>query len=153
MGVRPYSPSIGSFNAEDPVLGHVGIGITTNRYPYAWDNPLNLYDLDGRDVLLGMPICILACSPEAQKEISDRATDLVKEINFSTEEFIVAIAGSMGGAGICGIAAIGASAVGTPAAGAAAGTLCVTVETIGTVETVNDIFDDENGLPTDEFFK
>jgi RHS repeat-associated protein len=46
MGAHPYNPSMGSFHAEDPVLGHVGIGITTNRYPYAWDNPLNLYDLE-----------------------------------------------------------------------------------------------------------
>lgn len=48
---------------------------------------------------------------------------------------------------------IGASAAGTPAAGAAAAALCVTIEAIGTTETVNDVFDDENGLPTDELFE
>ncbi|HEU5104991.1 MAG TPA: right-handed parallel beta-helix repeat-containing protein [Solirubrobacterales bacterium] len=50
MGARSYAPELGGFLAEDPVLGHIGLGITTNRYPYAWDNPMNLYDLDGRDV-------------------------------------------------------------------------------------------------------
>ena len=34
--------------SEDPVLGQIGLGVASNRYPYAWDNPLGLYDLDGR---------------------------------------------------------------------------------------------------------
>lgn len=48
MGIRPYSPALASFIAEDPVLGHFGIGTSIDRYAYVWDNPLNLYDLDGR---------------------------------------------------------------------------------------------------------
>lgn len=50
MGARSYDPSLGSFVTEDPVLGHLGVGVSLNRYPYAWDNPVNRYDLDGRDV-------------------------------------------------------------------------------------------------------
>ena len=48
MGARSYSPTLGSFMSEDPVLGQVGLGATSDRYPYVWDNPLGLYDLDGR---------------------------------------------------------------------------------------------------------
>ncbi|MDQ3724801.1 MAG: right-handed parallel beta-helix repeat-containing protein [Actinomycetota bacterium] len=48
MGARVYSPALGSFLSEDPVLGKIGLGITANRYPYVWNNPLTLYDLDGR---------------------------------------------------------------------------------------------------------
>jgi RHS repeat-associated protein len=51
MGARSYDPALGAFASEDPVLGHLGIGISANRYPYAWDNPLSRYDLQGRDVL------------------------------------------------------------------------------------------------------
>ncbi len=50
MGARSYSSSLGSFATEDPVLGHLGIGVSFNRYPYTWNNPLNRYDLNGRDV-------------------------------------------------------------------------------------------------------
>jgi RHS repeat-associated protein len=52
MGARPYSPALGSLISEDPVLGHVGIGMTIDRYLYALSNPLNRYDLNGRDVCL-----------------------------------------------------------------------------------------------------
>jgi RHS repeat-associated protein len=55
MGARSYSPELGAFVSEDPVLGHVGIGISSNRYPYVWDNPINLYDLNGRDVCVPTP--------------------------------------------------------------------------------------------------
>jgi RHS repeat-associated protein len=48
MGARSYSPTLGSFMSEDPVLGQTGLGIISNRYPYVWNNPLGLYDLDGR---------------------------------------------------------------------------------------------------------
>jgi RHS repeat-associated protein len=48
MGARSYSPTLGTFMSEDPVLGQVGLGITSNRYPYVWNNPLGLDDLDGR---------------------------------------------------------------------------------------------------------
>jgi RHS repeat-associated protein len=49
MGARSYDPALGAFASEDPVLGHLGIGVTANRYPYVWNNPLNRYDLNGRD--------------------------------------------------------------------------------------------------------
>ncbi len=52
MGVRPYDPTLGSFLAEDPVLGHVGMGMTIDRYLYALNGPPNRYDLNGRDVCL-----------------------------------------------------------------------------------------------------
>jgi len=48
MGARVYAPAIGSFVSEDPVLGQVGLSVSVNRYPYVWNNPLGLYDLDGR---------------------------------------------------------------------------------------------------------
>jgi len=52
MGARSYAPTLGSFASEDPVLGHLGIGVSSNRYPYVWDNPLNRRDLNGRDACL-----------------------------------------------------------------------------------------------------
>ena len=54
MGVRSYNPTLGGFASEDPVLGTSGESQSLNRYPYAWDNPLNLYDLDGREVCAGL---------------------------------------------------------------------------------------------------
>lgn len=67
------------------MLGHLGIGVSANRFPYAWDNPLNRYDLDGRDALSelpGMPICIINCSPGEPEEIvkwgQGRAHDFIK---------------------------------------------------------------------------
>ncbi len=48
MGARSYAPELGVFLSKDPVLGAIGIGISVNRYPYVWDNPLALFDLDGR---------------------------------------------------------------------------------------------------------
>jgi RHS repeat-associated protein len=53
MGARAYSPTLGVFLSEDPVLAQVGLGITANRYPYAWNNPMTLVDLDGRFPSLG----------------------------------------------------------------------------------------------------
>lgn len=52
MGQRPYMPDTGAFLAEDPVLGRIGTGMTVDRYLYALDNPVNRYDLNGRDVCL-----------------------------------------------------------------------------------------------------
>ncbi len=48
MGARAYDPSLGHFTSEDPVLGHPGLGQSNDRYGYVWDNPLNVYDLDGQ---------------------------------------------------------------------------------------------------------
>lgn len=50
MGARPYDSSLGNFASEDPVLGHIGIGASLNHYAYVWGNPLNRYDLNGRDL-------------------------------------------------------------------------------------------------------
>lgn len=77
MGARSYAPHIGAFATEDPVLGHLGIGVSSNRYPYAWNNPVNRFDLGGRDVLLGSPVCILSCGPNPE-EVSERARDFAK---------------------------------------------------------------------------
>lgn len=106
MGARSYAPSLGSFASEDPVLGHFGIGVSANRYPYTWDNPVNHHDLDGRDLLLGNPICILNCSPELQEKLSDRAADfwkhaegpLVEVYNFAAEHWQTCVEGGTAGA-------------------------------------------------------
>jgi len=81
MGARSYDPALGSFASEDPVLGHLGVGVSVNRYPYAWDNPVNRYDLEGRDVLPslpGTPVCLLGCSPSEPHEVAERAQDFAK---------------------------------------------------------------------------
>jgi len=76
MGARSYDPALGSFASEDPVLGHLGIGVSVNRYPYVWDNPLNRYDLKGRDV------CILgACAGEAATDIGHASSSLWEHLN------------------------------------------------------------------------
>lgn len=49
MGVRTYGPGMGRFLSEDPVLGHLEIPVSLNRYPYAFNDPMNMYDLSGRD--------------------------------------------------------------------------------------------------------
>ncbi|HEU6446656.1 MAG TPA: PA14 domain-containing protein [Gaiellaceae bacterium] len=43
MGIRPYDPALGRFLALDPVDG-----ASFNHYDYALQDPINLYDLDGR---------------------------------------------------------------------------------------------------------
>jgi RHS repeat-associated protein len=71
MGIRPYSPALGSFVAEDPVLGTPGESQSLNRYPYAWDNPIGLHDLDGREVCAGLgPIqgCVDSDGPSVSVE-------------------------------------------------------------------------------------
>jgi hypothetical protein len=57
---------------EDPVLGHLGVGTSFNRYAYAWDNPLNLYDLDGLDVCVPTPFGD-ACAEDAAKDVGNAA--------------------------------------------------------------------------------
>jgi RHS repeat-associated protein len=52
MGARSYDPALGAFASEDPMLGHLGISVSENRYPYVWDDPLNRYDLNGREVCI-----------------------------------------------------------------------------------------------------
>jgi len=56
MGARSYSPSLGSFITEDPVFGRMGVGASADRYLYVWDNPLNYYDLNGRETCVSTPL-------------------------------------------------------------------------------------------------
>lgn len=103
MGARVYDPALGSFDSEDPVLGHNGIGLSFDRHLYVWDNPLNRYDLNGRDVIPGVPICILGCSPSEPQEVSEfernRAQDFLKFT--STHTFGVCLNAGIGaGAGV-----------------------------------------------------
>lgn len=171
MGLAPTLPLSGAFASEDPVLGHFGIGVSSNRYPYAWNNPVNRSDLNGRDVCAPTPFGD-ACAGDAAEDtwdatadprdlvgvaghgsggwlseapgyLSDRSRDLVKEINFSTEEFIATLGTSAGELGICGAAGIGAGVVGTPAAGLWANRLCYTLEGFGAYQRFSDILDDE----------
>jgi RHS repeat-associated protein len=93
MGARSYDPALGSFASQDPVLGHIGIGVSANRYPYAWNNPLSRYDLTGRDALPAMPICILGCSPSEPHEIAERAEDFVKSVGNTISHIHIHIGG------------------------------------------------------------
>jgi RHS repeat-associated protein len=114
MGARSYSPSLGSFMTEDPVFGRFGIGLSADRYLYVWDNPVNRYDLNGREVCIPSPfgtMCpgqdieeieqagetILQGDEEASDWISDRANDFVKYLE--THTFGVCVNGA-GGAGV-----------------------------------------------------
>ncbi len=51
MGARPYSPTLGSFISEDPILGYMGVGITFDRYASVGGNPLRYFDLTGRSFI------------------------------------------------------------------------------------------------------
>lgn len=44
MGARPYDPMLGRFLSMDPVEG-----ASANAYDYSYQDPVNVYDLDGRD--------------------------------------------------------------------------------------------------------
>ena len=44
MGVRAYDPVLGRFLAVDPIDG-----ASLNAYDYSFQDPINIYDLDGRD--------------------------------------------------------------------------------------------------------
>jgi RHS repeat-associated protein len=51
MGARSYSPALGAFLSEDPVLITLGVSQLNNRYVYAADRTPNLTDLTGRNPL------------------------------------------------------------------------------------------------------
>ena len=72
MGERSYGPSLGAFLSEDPVYGHFGVGASVDRYLYVWDNPLNRYDLLGRDVCVPTPLGE-ACAGDAAEDVGDAA--------------------------------------------------------------------------------
>lgn len=78
-----------------------------------------------------------------------RAQDFVKQIDFSTNEFIADTATTLIGYGICAAATAGATAVGTPVAGAAAAATCLTSDAVSFGSVVTDIFDKDNSLWTD----
>jgi RHS repeat-associated protein len=80
MGVRPYDPSLGNFVAEDPVLGHLGIGMSVDRYLYVWDNPLNRYDLNGRDVCL-----FDTCASEVAEDVVASTKEIEQGIGIAKE--------------------------------------------------------------------
>ncbi len=70
MGVRSYDPNHGRFMSEDPVFGHVGVAASFNHFQYGWNNPVNRYDLDGRDVCAPTPFG-KACAGEAVDDAWD----------------------------------------------------------------------------------
>ncbi|HEU4705601.1 MAG TPA: RHS repeat-associated core domain-containing protein, partial [Solirubrobacterales bacterium] len=74
MGARSYSPALGRFLSEDPVYGHLGIGASADRYLYVWDNPLNRYDLNGRDVCAPTPWGD-ACAGDAAEDAGNAASE------------------------------------------------------------------------------
>ncbi|MBO9521157.1 MAG: Ig-like domain repeat protein [Nocardioidaceae bacterium] len=49
MGARWYLPDVGTFTARDTVFGQLRTPITLNRYTYAGNNPLSMFDADGHD--------------------------------------------------------------------------------------------------------
>ncbi len=94
MGERSYSASLGAFLSEDPVFGHVGISASVDRYLYVWDNPLNRYDLNGRDVCVPSPFGS-ACASEG---LEDVATAVNEDLN--TAEHVIDTVGSEVGSGL-----------------------------------------------------
>jgi len=72
MGARLYSPTLGSFVTEDPVFGRIGIGASVDRYPYVWNNPLNYYDLNGRETCVSTPFGSV-CPVKDIKEVAGGA--------------------------------------------------------------------------------
>ncbi|HET7510325.1 MAG TPA: RHS repeat-associated core domain-containing protein, partial [Solirubrobacterales bacterium] len=80
MGARAYDPALGSFDSEDPVLGHTGNALSFDRHLYVWDNPLNRYDLNGRDV------CVLgACAGEAANAVAELPEELEGGVHYAEE--------------------------------------------------------------------
>ena len=49
MGARHYTPSTATFTSRDSYSGRLEQPISLNRYTYAHNNPLNLWDRDGHD--------------------------------------------------------------------------------------------------------
>jgi RHS repeat-associated protein len=51
LRARYYDPSVGRFGSRDPLPGFVKRPITLDRYPYALNNPILLFDPSGRSSL------------------------------------------------------------------------------------------------------
>ncbi len=86
MGERSYAPGLGAFLSEDPVLVHPGSGMSADRHLYVRDNPLNRYDLNGRDVCVPTPFGD-ACAEDAaegivriDEEIEDGINSVPKDL-------------------------------------------------------------------------
>ncbi len=56
MGARSYDSALGTFVSADSVLGAPGLSATANRYEYAAENPLAVYDLDGNAPSVTSPL-------------------------------------------------------------------------------------------------
>jgi RHS repeat-associated protein len=168
MGVRPYDPSLGVFMSEDPMLGHPGLGVTLNRYAYVWDNPLNLYDLRGKDVcdtageapvignLLEGSCDVLTYRDPLDPtpslgDLTDRARDFFKSLsstfeNFSTMEQVGTVIGEVGGAAACAYAKSVVANAPTPpslAVKAAAAATCLALTYSGAAQLGTDIVDED----------
>lgn len=70
MGVRLYNPATGRFVQVDPVAGG-----SANAYDYAWQEPMSVFDLDGRVAtgggggdLLGWQIRVCGMRPACEKK-------------------------------------------------------------------------------------
>ncbi|MCA1824847.1 MAG: hypothetical protein LC640_11435, partial [Frankia sp.] len=66
MGVRLYNPAVGRFLQIDPVEGG-----SANRYDYAYQDPVNSFDLDGRvaDRVEAAGACDRACRREVRRYV------------------------------------------------------------------------------------
>jgi hypothetical protein len=67
MGARGYAAGLGRFMTEDPVLQIPGFGQTMDRYEYAIQNPLTVYDLAGRSPEMDPPWCTVAVRPQCEQ--------------------------------------------------------------------------------------
>lgn len=81
MGARPYDPTLGRFLAVDPVDGG-----SLNNYDYALQDPINVYDLDGRfaflipvaiGVRIAAPVLVAAIARQVARSSSRPASRLV----------------------------------------------------------------------------
>lgn len=55
MGARWYRPGVAGFTSRDTVHGNLANPVSLNRYTYAWNDPLGMWDPDGRE-----PTCSVA---------------------------------------------------------------------------------------------
>jgi hypothetical protein len=77
------------------VFGHFGIGASVDRYLYVWDNPLNRYDLNGRDVCVPTPFGG-ACAEDAAEDVGNVAKDAA-ESTWNTTAPVRNVAGEVPG--------------------------------------------------------